>query len=131
MQNSTKPILPLLLLFVLLNAFFLTAKSFLEKNGVDREVLIVANILFFLISLIAFFMQRKALQKTNPHAFVRSVMGGMLIKMTVVIIAVVIYAVLSGGAYNKPAVFIGLFLYLVYLTIEVGIVMKLNKKKNA
>ena len=131
MQNSTKPIFPLVFLFVLLNGFFLTAKSFLEKNGVDREVLIIANILFFLISLVAFFMQRKALQKSNPHAFVRSVMGGMLIKMTVVIIAVVIYAVLSGGAYNKPAVFIALFLYLVYLTVEVGIVMKLNKKKNA
>ncbi len=131
MQNRRKHILPLIFLFVFLNALFLTAKSFLEKNGVDREVLIIANVLFFLISLVAFFLQRNALQKTNPHAFVRSVMGGMLIKMTVVIAAVVVYAVLSGGTYNQPAVFIALFMYIIYLTLEVAIVMKLNKNKNA
>lgn len=131
MQKSKKPFLPLILLFIFLNTFFIAGKHLLEKYGVDREVLIVANILFFLISLIAFLLQRNALQKTNPHAFVRSVMGGMMIKMFVVIIAVAAYAMLSNAAFNKPAVFISLFLYIIYLTVEVAIIMKLNKQKNA
>jgi uncharacterized membrane protein len=131
MKARQKQLFPLILLFVFLNIFFLTAKSIFQKWGIDREVLIIANILFFLISLIAFSLQRKAMQKTNPHAFVRSVMGSMMIKMFVVIIAVIIYTLLSGALFNKPSVFIALFLYIIYLAVEVAIVMKMNKQKNA
>ncbi len=131
MKARQKQLFPLILLFVFLNIFFLTAKSIFKKWGIDREVLIIANILFFLISLIAFSLQRKAMQKTNPHAFVRSVMGSMMIKMFVVIIAVIIYTLFSGPLFNKPSVFIALFLYIIYLAVEVAIVMKMNKQKNA
>ncbi len=131
MQNRGKPIFPLLFLFIILNTFLLTARSFFERHGIDREVLIVANCLFFFTNFIAFLLQRKALQNRNPNVFVRSMMASMMIKMLVVLAAFVIYVVVMGKAVNKPAIYIAVFLYFLYLAVEVAIVMKLNKQKNA
>ena len=71
------------------------------------------------------------MQHSNPNVFIRSVMAGMMIKMFIVIVAVIAYVLLSGKSFNKPAIFISLLLYLVYLAVEVAAVMKLNKRKNA
>ena len=131
MQNKGKPIFPLILLFIFVNTFLLTGRSFLEKQGIDREVLIVANTLFFLINFIAFLLQRKGLQNKNPNVFVRSMMAAMMIKMVVVLGAFITYIVILGKAVNKPAIYISLVLYFLYMVIEVAIVMKLNKQKNA
>src|SRR6186713_366290 len=117
MSPQRKVLLPLVLLFIIVNSFLLTANSMLTRWGVDRDILIIANVIFFVVSLIVFLMQRKALSNPNPHAFVRSVMGGMMIKMFVCIIAVVIYVLTAGKGYNKPAVFASLFLYLIYLVV--------------
>jgi hypothetical protein len=131
MQNN-KQILPLIIIFLGLNAFFLTATSFLEKHGIDKNVLIIANTLLFITNFITFTLQRKALQNKNPNFFVRSMMAGMMIKMFVVLGAFIGYVLISGKAtVNKPAIYISIFLYFLYLAVEVAIVMKLNKQKNA
>ena len=131
MQNRRKQIFPLLFLFIFLNAFFLTGHNFLAKHGIDSDVLIVANSLIFLTNFIAFLLQRKALQNTNPNVFVRSMMGAMMIKMFVVLGAFIAYVLIMGKAINKPAIYISVFLYFVYMAVEVAIIMKLNKQKNA
>jgi hypothetical protein len=58
-------------------------------------------------------------------------MGGMMLKMFVCAIAVLAYVVIIGNDYNKKAVFISLFFYLIYLAVEVAILTRLNNKKNA
>ena len=131
MQNRRKQVLPLILIFIFLNTFFLTGKSIFEKYGVDRDVLIAANALFFLTNFIAFLLQRRGLQNTNPNVFVRSMMGAMMIKMFVVLGAFLAYVIIIGKSVNKPAIYISIFLYFLYLAVEVAIVMKLNKQKNA
>lgn len=131
MQNN-KPILPLIIIFLGLNAFFLTATAVFEKYGIDKNVLIIANTLLFVTNFITFSLQRKALQNKNPNVFVRSMMAGMMIKMFVVLGAFIGYVLISGKAtVNKPAIYVSIFLYFVYLAVEVAIVMKLNKQKNA
>ena len=97
----------------------------------DRNVLIAANALFFLTNFVAFLLQRRALQNTNPNVFVRSMMGAMMIKMFVVLGAFLAYVIIIGKSVNKPAIYISIFLYFLYLAVEVAIVMKLNKQKNA
>jgi uncharacterized membrane protein len=131
MNSNKKTILPLLLLFVIFSTAFNLIRGLLAKWGIDSHVLIVANIIFFLISIIAFFMQKKALNNANPNVFVRSVMGGMLIKMFVVITAVIVYRLVAGNSVSKVSVFASMFLYLLYLGVEVAIITKLNKQKNA
>ena len=131
MNPRKKIILPLIAIFIILSGLLTASKHLLAKWGIDSDVLIIANVLFFAISLIAFFMQQKALKNSNPNVFVRSVMAGMLIKMFVCITAVVIYRLVAGNNVSKVSVFAAMFLYLLYLAVEVAAITKLNKQKNA
>ena len=130
MNPKRKIVLPLVVLFIVFSGSITASRSLLAKWGIDSDILVIANIIFFLISLIAFFMQQKALANSNPHVFVRSVMGGMMIKMFVVIIAVVVYRLIAGNQVSKVSVFAAMFLYLIYLGVEVAAITKLNRQKN-
>lgn len=129
MNTPGRSLLPLVLLFSFITGFIFLSFETLKKFNIDSNVLLGANALFFVISIVSFFIQRKGLYNKNPHVFVRSVMTGMMVKMVVCIIAVIVYVYLSGSSFNKRAVFIGLFLYLIYLATEVFVVMKMNKNK--
>ena len=122
--------MPLLLVFIICNGFFLSAKTLIAKWGIDSDVLIIANSLFLVLSLVTFFIQQKALQNSNPNVFIRSVMAGMMIKMFVCIIAIFIYWLAMKDKFSKGTVFVSMILYLIYLVAEVRIVTKLNRQKN-
>ena len=94
--------------------------------GADVLVLGAANLLFFLLNVIVFLMQKKVMNNINPNVFVRSVIGGMMIKMFTCVIAVLAYTLIVGSEYNKKAVFISLFIYLFYLAAEVMAITKIN-----
>lgn len=128
MNNSLRHLWPLFGVFVLNVILIALLSNTLHKNNIDRNVLIGANILFLLLSLAVWFMQKKALQNKNPNVFIRAVMGGMLLKMFISVAAVFIYISYIGNAYNKRAVFIALFIYLLYLAAEVLSLTRLNKK---
>jgi Ca2+/Na+ antiporter len=93
--------------------------------------LIIANSLFVIITLITFFIQQKALKNSNPNVFFRSVMAGMMIKMFVCIIAIIIYWLVMQDKFSRATVFAAMLIYLIYLVIEVRLVTKLNRQKNA
>lgn len=131
MTLRKKIIVPLITIFVIFGGSLTASKALLAKWGIDSNILIIANALFFLISLLVFFMQKNAMGKSNPNVFVRSVMGGMLLKMFVCISAVVAYKLVAGNQFSKVSVFAAMFLYLLYLGVEVAVITKLNKHKNA
>lgn len=131
MRKQVRPIRPLILLFVIANALFLANKFWLVKWGLDSNVLIIANLLFFAISLIVFYLQKRGVENKNPYAFVRSVMSGMMIKMFLVIVALVIYVFVWKENFSKFSVLAAMFLYLIYLAVEVAVATKMNKKSHA
>jgi len=131
MKKLRSVLAPVVLIFILFNSFFVFAEKFLTKWGLNNSVLIIANLLFFAITLIAFFMQQKALKNSNPNVFVRSVMGGMMIKMAICIVAVFVYAFAFKENFNKRTILAAMFLYLIYLAAEVLVATKLNKQTNA
>lgn len=131
MKSQKKILVPLFSLFIVFSSAFIVCRPLLAKWGINADVLVIANIIFFAISLIAFFMQKKALDHTNPNVFIRSVMAGMLVKMGVCIFAVILYRLIAGDAVSKVSVFAAMFLYLLYLAVEVAIITKMNKRKNA
>jgi hypothetical protein len=131
MDFSFKAALPLFITFLVLAAIIFAANIFYTGKGVDYAVVMGGNFLFFLISLFVFRMQYLAMYNKNPQVFIRSVMGGMLIKVFGCLIAVVAYYFISGTAFNKPAVYASMVMYIVYLVVEVRTIMKLNKTKNA
>ncbi|MGC4104578.1 hypothetical protein [Ferruginibacter sp.] len=63
MQNTPKTVLPLLMVFLIVNAFLLTGVSFFEKHGIDRYVLIAANTLFFSYQFHCFFTTAQGIAK--------------------------------------------------------------------
>lgn len=127
-----RPFFPISILFILLNAFFVTGKGLLEKWGVDQSVLILGNLLLFVVTASSFFISQKGLKSANPHAFVRSVYGSVMIKFFVFAIAAFIYIQSAKAAVNKSALFTCMALYLVYTFMEVSVLTKLLKsKKNA
>jgi hypothetical protein len=131
MANNPKRIfLPFLVLFLFFNGIFLSCKVPLHKYGLDYYVLIVANTLFLLTTIAVLLYQRKALDNKNPNVFVRSVMGGMMIKMFISIIALIVYRLISKDGFSKMSIFAAMFLYLIYLSLDVFVLTKLAKNKN-
>ena len=130
MSPQIKIISPLFLVFTLTILVLYAIRGILAQWGIDSAILNIANCIFFLLSVLTFIMQRKALENSNPNVFVRSVMGGMLIKMFVTISVVIVYRLIACNSVSKVSVFSAMFLYLLYLGVEVAVITKLNRKKN-
>ena len=130
MKLFGKMLLPLFIIFIVLTIFILSAGKFWNSYNIDKNVLLGANFLFMGTGLLVFFIQKNALTNKNPNVFIRSVIAGMMIKMFSTVLAVLSYVVLVGPTYNKKAVFISLFMYLLYLAVEVIAISKVNSKKN-
>jgi hypothetical protein len=129
MQSKFRAFLPVLFVFILLNAFFLMGSNLLNKWGADQSVLLVGNLLLFLITLLSFFIAQRGLKNPNPHAFTRAVFGSILIKLFVCIIAATVYIATYKSNLNKPALFGCMGLYLVYTFMEVSALTKMLRGK--
>jgi hypothetical protein len=128
-KNKFRAFLPVLVFFIALNGFFISAKNMLIRWGIDQETVLLGNLFLLLITLISFFLALRGLKNPNPHAFVRSVYASMLLKLFLCIVVVFLYLFLNQKSYNKPALFTCMGLYLVYSFLEVSILMKLVKGK--
>jgi hypothetical protein len=113
----------------MLSAFFISGTTLLQRWNADQEVLIIGNLVLFVIFLLSFFVAQKGFKTTNPHAFVRSVYGAMMIKLFICIIAAFIYIAIYKKDLNKPALFTLMGLYLVYTFVEVATLTKMLKQK--
>ena len=131
-MKNRKPWLPLVILFIVLNAFFLIGRSWLAKQGVDNEVLIAGNLILFIATLFSFLVYMRSLRATGGGAAVRGMYGSFIIKFFTCLVAAFAYIMIAKKDVNKPALIICLGLYVVYTVIEVSSLQKLLKqKKNA
>ncbi len=131
MKKEYKYLIPLIVLFAVISIFCLAAPSVLTQWNVDINALLIGNLIFFVTAFINFTIQLKALGNKNSHVFIRSIMGTMLIKMVVVMVCLFIYWKLSGPAFSKTTVIVGVGLYLIYFITGVYCIMQLNKKPHA
>ncbi|MEO6537868.1 MAG: hypothetical protein ABIT07_06550 [Ferruginibacter sp.] len=130
-MNTPRLFFPFIIVFVFLSLLTLAAWKFSTHNNIDTKVLLVSNALFFSVAALVFFLQKKGFKNSNPNKFVRSILTGMMVKMFFCVVAVLIYTIAIGDGFNKKAVFISLFFYLIYLAVEVKVLMKLNKQSHA
>lgn len=132
MMRNKAPFLPIVILFVVLNGFFLAGKNFLQRWGADQDVLIIGNAILFLITLISYLIAQRGIKNANTHFFIRAVMGGIMVKLFVAAIVAFIYISIFKKEINKPALFTCMGLYLVYTFIEVSVLTRqLKPKTNA
>lgn len=131
MNLSFKKIQPLVIVFIVLSVIILAASFTYTGKGINYAVVMGGNCLFFGISLLVFRMQYRAMYHSNPNVFIRSVMGGTLIKIFACLAAIIAYYFISGPSFNKPAVYASMIFYIIYLVVEVRTIMNLNKSKHA
>ena len=128
---NKRPFMPVVFLFLILNAFFIAGRTMLQRWNADQNVLIIGNALLFIITLVSFLLAQRGLKNTNTHAFIRAIIGGIMIKLFVFVIAAFIYISIFKKEINKPALFTCMGLYLVYTFFEVSVLTKQLKQANA
>lgn len=121
-----KYFLPIIVIFILVNTFCLIFQKFLIGNNIDPMVLLGANIILFLLSVIALIMHLKAVKNTNPNVFVRSVMAASFIKFMVVALVTVAYLALAKENRSIYAVIASMGLYVIYTILEIRNATKIN-----
>jgi hypothetical protein len=131
MPFMRKKMLPVVLLFFFINTLLITTPALFQRYGIDRSVVIIANALLFLSNVLVLFLQYRSMQNSNPNVFVRSKMLGTIIKLILLAGPFVAYVFINNKNVNKPAIYISIFLYFVYLAAEVATALKINKQKNA
>ena len=130
MQNRKRPLIMIVVLFVVLSGFFVTGRGMLERIEADQEALLIGNLVLFLITLVSYFIATRGLKSTNPHAFVRSVFGSITIKLFACMIAAFVYIATYQKDINKPALFSLMGMYLLYTFVEVGALTRLLRQKS-
>jgi len=128
-NDHFKPLRPLFVLFLLLNAFFLLANSWLTEQGLDTRVLITGNVILLLVILVSFILTRRSFDDPNPNVFVRAVYAGFILKFFVIAVAAFAYIMAVRDKVNKPALIACMGLYVVYTIIEVRALLQLLKQK--
>lgn len=121
MQRS---FLVITIIFILVSLFSFLAKPWLNSLSINEQVLLIGNSIVYIMHVIAAFFHKKTVLNTNTQVFIRGVYLGMMIKLFTCIIIAMLYIYLSDNTFNKPALFICMFLYLVYNFVEVGLLMK-------
>jgi hypothetical protein len=132
-MNKSAPLYflrPIIIFFILINAFCLTCGAWLDKKGVDHFVLIYANLILFMLTSITSFIHIKAIKNNNPYSFVRAVTVASFLKLIVIAVSVAIYFIYSEKR-SLYAIAVAMLLYIVYTIFEVKGAMRINRERNA
>lgn len=113
-----KHLLPVLFVFVIVNALLLSAHSLLVEQYIKYEFVMAVNLMLLMMSLFNFNRIRKVDMK-NPRAMVNSVMIGTILKMVVFAGAALFYATQKKAPVGMPTLLSSMGLYLVYTWLEI------------
>ena len=122
-MNSFKQFLPILSLFIFINAIGLYSINFLPIEGVKVPFVLVVNGMLFALSLLNYRRVRK-MGIHKPNQMVQSVMLGTLIKMMVFAVAALVYSKQQKGPVGLITLLISMGLYLVYTYLEIQWTLK-------
>lgn len=126
-----KKISLLLLLFVVVNSLCLLFLQQLLSHNIDAKVIMTANTLLFVVSLIGLVLQTKSLNSKNANAAIRGVMGATILKLFVLAVTAVLYIFIEKQNSNVGAIIISMVLYIIYTVIEIKTALKINRQQRA
>jgi hypothetical protein len=119
--------LPILAVFLVSSGLIVFGAQVLREWNVDIRVLLGGNEIFFGLTTISYLLHIRSLRTPNPHVFVRTIYGSLIIKMIVCMVAALLYGWLSKTV-NKNAIFGCFILYVLYTFMEIRILLKFLKK---
>lgn len=131
-MKNKKIWIPFIVLFLILNGFFIIGKNWLAKQEVDNEVLIIGNLILFIATILSVLIYLRSLKSSTGSAALRGMYGSFMVKFFTCLVAAFAYIMIAKKDVNKPALIICLGLYVLYTVIEVSSLQKiLRQKKNA
>ncbi|MCO6497002.1 MAG: hypothetical protein J5I50_05005 [Chitinophagaceae bacterium] len=122
---------PSTVLFVIVSVLLLTMRSKLEPAGYSVNLILIANVVLFLLTLFTFGIQTRNIHSTSGHAFMRGIYISVIVKMLFVMAALVVYILSADDGVNIKGLFVAMGLYLLYLGIEVYQLMKIARNQNS
>lgn len=129
LRSKFREFVPIVLLFIILNALAVSFRSTFIAWNINQDVVIAGNVFLFAITFFSFLLAKRGLQNKNPHVFTRSIIGGIMLKMFLSIIAAFIYIAIYKKDLNKAGLFICMGLYLVYTFLEVAVLTRMLRQK--
>lgn len=121
-------VIPFLSVFVVVNGLSVAFSARLSANAISIEVVLGANAILFLFSLVNIYLQQKNINNPNQSAVIRGVMVGTFLKLMGLAAAALIYLVTAGAGRSVNAIFVAMGLYIVYTWLEVRISLRLKPK---
>lgn len=112
-------------LFIVLAVVFYWLRTIAPQY--DFMVLMAGNVIMAVISFTTFFMVTKQLHG-KPGAFVRGVYASSFLKLSVCVIAVVVYALVKRPDVHKPSLFALFGVYAVYSALETWLLSRLARE---
>ncbi len=112
-------------LFIVLAVVFYWLRTLAPQY--DFTVLMAGNIIMAAISFTTFFMVTKQL-RSKPGAFVRGVYASSFLKLSVCVIAIVVYALVKRPDVHKPSLFMLFGIYAVYSAVETWLLSRLARE---
>jgi len=120
---------PIVIMFIILTGNLIALQHKLETKNIKIDVVLIANLLLFGVSMLNIWFQMKSLRNPNSAAVIRGLMAGTFIKLFVLAGAAMIYLVAAGQNRSVNSVFVAMGLYILYTWLEVRISLRLNPKK--
>ncbi|NDC77889.1 MAG: hypothetical protein EBZ67_08465 [Chitinophagia bacterium] len=102
----------------------------LTSKGIDVQVLLAGNLLLYAVSLLGFRLHRSGMRSKGGTLFLGTVYGAFLARMAVCAAAVFAYGWWKRSGMNWPALFICMFLYLVYTFLETRALLRYHVSRN-
>jgi len=121
-----KQMMPLWTVFLLVLGLLGIGWNKLPAKQINPWVVLVANALLLGIALLNIAFHRASLQKKNPQAVLRSVMGATMVKLFVLAALVIIYLVSAGSARSIYALIVSMGLYIIYSWLETKILLQMK-----
>ncbi len=120
---------PIVIMFIILNGVLIALQHKLENKNIKIDVVLIANLLLFGVSMLNIWFQMKSLRNPNSAAVIRGLMASTFIKLFVLASTAMIYLVAAGQNRSVNSVFVAMGLYILYTWLEVRISLRLNPKK--
>ncbi len=101
-----------------------------SKEGLfTRSVVQIGTLILAVIAFLSFYFTEKSISHENPNKFVRGVMLATLIKLFLCIIGVGVLLVTLRKDLHKPDLFLLMFVYMIFSSVEAVIMSKLSRIK--
>ena len=123
-----KPLRSVLWLFIAINLFTVIFYSGFKKIDTDPDVFLIGNTFLCVITIASYLFMSSGSRATSTVRFTSAVYGSFLMKLVFSVLIVIVYSKWAGNKMNTNGIVGCLFLYLVYMFLEVKGLMSLFRK---